>query len=135
MKYQKRPLQVAVEFAKTHGQIQTMEGIVAYQKGDALLTGSKGERWPIVRQRFEETYIPVDASMAMGMPGLYLKKPLTVEAVQADRTVQIELSEGRGVLHARPGDWIISTESGDCWVVAEDIFADSYCPMPLEPGK
>ena len=42
----KRLVPVPVAFALADGVCETLEGPVHYQKGDALLTGVQGERYP-----------------------------------------------------------------------------------------
>src|SRR5687767_2971596 len=58
----KKPVLVRAEFAESDGVLQTPEGAVRYLRGDALLTNSSNERWPVPRARFLETYEPTDAS-------------------------------------------------------------------------
>lgn len=125
MQYMKRPIPIDVEFASHAGTLQTLEGEVGYEAGDALMTGVKGERWPIRRQRFESTYAPV-APTQMGESGQYLKKPVEVSARQAKGVETIELQAGAGTLQARPGDWIVTAPDGHQWVVANDIFHATY---------
>lgn len=54
----KRPVVVRVEFAVADGALETLEGRVAYRAGDALLAGTRGERWPVAAARFREDYEP-----------------------------------------------------------------------------
>jgi len=70
----KRPVPVPVAFALADGVCETLEGPVHYQKGDALLTGVQGERYPVRRDLFMAAYVPVPPA-AMGQDGLYLKAP------------------------------------------------------------
>lgn len=125
MRYLKRPIPVDVEFAPHAGTLQTLEGEVAFEAGDALMTGVKGERWPIRRHRFESTYAPV-APTRMGKNGRYLKKPVEVSARQAKAPESIELQAGSGTLQARPGDWVVTAPDGHQWVVANEIFHATY---------
>lgn len=39
--------------------VNTLEGVMRGQKGDYLCEGSAGERWPIKKEIFEQTYIEV----------------------------------------------------------------------------
>ncbi len=124
-KFIKKPIPVAVEFARTSGQAKTLEGTVPYKTGDALLTGTAGELWPVPRDRFEETYEPV-ADLRMGEDGPYIKRPILVDAVQALSDTDITLKTHAAKLHANPGDWIITAQDGTRWVVAGDIFLNTY---------
>ena len=129
MKAVKKPNPVLVEFATTSGEMQTTEGLVKLTQGDALATGPAGERWPIGRDRFEASYEPV-APTRMGENGNYLKRVETVDARQTPITTEIELGSGQGTLHANPGDWIITSGSGERWVVANNIFQQTYELIP-----
>lgn len=55
-KYHKLPVEVDVEFATEPGQIETLEGIMDYDEGDALVTGVEGERYPVKLDIFEQTF-------------------------------------------------------------------------------
>lgn len=125
MKYVKKPVPTRVEFAREAGELRTLEGPVRYQAGDALMTGVAGERWPIGRARFEATYDSIPPT-CMGKDGFYVKKPIPVSACQAGTVERIVLSGKGGVLEAKPGDWIVSDQSGHQWVVADAIFRQSY---------
>jgi PGDYG protein len=125
VKYVKNAISVGVKFATQRGVLQTREGAVAYEAGDALMTGATGEHWAIQRARFEATYKPLPPT-ALGEEGQYLKTPRPVSGRQALEDETIALNEGRGVLQAQKGDWILTTEDGRQWVVADDIFRVTY---------
>ena len=125
MRFVKKPIPVLVEFASTAGEIQSLEGPVRYAPGDALMTGAAGEHWPISRIRFEATYDPVPPTH-MGENGIYLKKRILIEARQATQEERISLAEERGILIARAGDWVVTAPDGHEWVVANDIFLETY---------
>jgi hypothetical protein len=121
----KRAVAVAVEFAANSGTLTTLEGPVAYDEGDALLTGDHGERWPVPRARFDATY-EAQAPLRPGKPGRYLKRPLLVWARQLREPLDVSLDAQRGTLHGEPGDWLVQYAPGDQGVVAAPIFAESY---------
>ena len=52
----KKPIAVDFEFAMEDGEIETLEGKMTYQKGDAIITGVKGEKYPCRRDIFDQTY-------------------------------------------------------------------------------
>ena len=56
MKAVKKPIVVDFEFAKKDGVIKTLEGLMQYKKGDAIITGIKGERYACRRDIFDKTY-------------------------------------------------------------------------------
>ena len=121
----KRPLRVRVEFAEQAGELATREGPVRYAPGDALLTGIDGERWPIPQASFAEHYGPCAPTPA-GVAGWYVKRPITVWAWRADRSLDVELSAGRGTLHAEPGDVVVQYAPDDLAVVGAGIFQQTY---------
>lgn len=108
--------------------LETLEGPIAFEVGDALMTGIKGERWPIRLPRFEEIYAPVPPTR-MGENGRYLKKPMPVSARQTKIDEIVNLGGDRGVLQAKAGDWILTADDGRQWVVANDIFLATYQPI------
>lgn len=124
----KKPIPQKVSFALAEGEIKTLEGPVSFQKGDALVTGSVGEQWPITIATFEATYEPTE-DFQMGVDGTYVKKFMRVRARQVDRTTTIGLSQQRGTLFAKAGDWVVTDHNGKQWVVANQIFLDTYDPI------
>ncbi|NLY44734.1 MAG: hypothetical protein GX053_01900 [Tissierella sp.] len=54
--------QIIVEAYQTNIpiDIETLEGTIHANKGDWIVTGVKGERYPVRKDIFEETYIAVD---------------------------------------------------------------------------
>ena len=126
----KRSIPVTVDFAKTGGEFHTREGLVRYVAGDALLTGVEGETWPVSRDNFFATYETLDSTIN-GEPGLYVKTPRTVWAWRPTREVDVALPEGRGLLHAYPGDVIIEYAPGNHGVVDSQIFDKTY--VVLDP--
>jgi hypothetical protein len=125
MKAVKRAIRVVVAFAEEAGALDTLEGVVSFVRGDALVTGPDGERWPIHRSRFEATYVP-GAGMTLGQDGEYTKRPQVIEARQTESETSIELKDGQGTLRARRGDWIIESQDGQRWVVSDIIFRKTY---------
>lgn len=125
----KLPLPVQVDFAPDAGVCVTLEGPVSHAAGDAILTGVRGEHWPVARARFEQTYEAAPGTAA-GQPGTYRKRPLAVMAVRLESAVAVTLGAGRGVLTAAPGDWLVQYGPGDFGVVAADIFGQTYRVVP-----
>ena len=56
MKAIKKPVTIEFEFAKEDGVMETLEGRMRYKKGDAIITGVMGEKYPCRRDIFEQTY-------------------------------------------------------------------------------
>ena len=126
--FTKKPIPTRVSFAQANGQTETLEGLVKYEAGDALMTGQAGEHWPISRANFEATYEPCE-SLQMGFEGMYVKKFMPVCARQVEVATSIELRERRGTLAAKVGDWVVTDPDGKQWVVADLIFQTTYVPV------
>ena len=121
----KRAIAVGVEFAADKGALQTREGPVSYALGDALLTGSEGERWPVPRATFDASYEPVPP-IRHGKPGPYVKKPLVVWAKPMRGPFAVMLDRERGTLRGKPGDWLVQYAPDDLSVVGGSVFDKTY---------
>ena len=60
MKAIKKPVVIDFEFATEDGEVETLSGKVKYKKGDAIITGVKGEKYPCRRDIFDQTYSIVE---------------------------------------------------------------------------
>ena len=125
--YRTRPVEVRVEFADHEQLIETLEGPVVCHPGDAIVTGSRAERWPQSRGGFSEKYEPVQGHKA-DADGCFTKRIKTKEAAQIHEPFTVELSNGRGSLTGKPGDWCVWNSSEDLFIVARDIFPELYEP-------
>ena len=129
-----RPREVEVVFATSAGVLQTLEGPVAYQVGDALVSAGEGERWPIRRGPFESSYEPVLSSHGLdGSTSRYVKRPRAVWAKTCEAPTRVTLSGGRGTLTAQPGDWLVQYAPGELGVVAKALFPSLYQEVPRRP--
>ena len=136
--YRTRPVEVSVEFADHEQLIETLEGSVACHPGDAIVTGSRAERWPQSKRGFSEKYEPVQGQDS-DADGRFTKRIKTKEAAQIHELFTVELSNGRGSLTGKPGDWCVWNSSEDLFIVARDIFPELYEPetviVYVELGK
>ena len=64
MKAMKKPVLIDFEFAAENGEVEALGGKVSYKKGDAIITGVKGEKYPCRRDIFDQTYSIVDEGHA-----------------------------------------------------------------------
>ena len=105
---------------------------VQFQSGDAIVTGTSGESWPIARATFESTYLPV-AGGRTGRDGKFFKKALPVLVVQMTEPFTVTASWGK--LEGKSGDWLVQyDEAGrDFGIVGEAIFAKTYRMLPPTP--
>ena len=127
----KQPVAVKVVFARGDGVCKTLEGDVGYRAGDAILTGSTGESWPVRRQAFLDSYRP-DSPAKAGEDGVYRKAPSPTLALRLDREVDVAVGWQTDLLHGRPGDWLLRYEDGSSGVSRDDIFRANYGPAPGE---
>ena len=118
---------VTVEFAAHEGELTSLEGPNRYARGDALITGSTGERWVVSRERFDPKYVPADERIAHGEPGRYRNRPAIVLAKRMDAPFAIERSASGGDrLTGTAGDWVMQYAPGDYGVVQAARFAKVY---------
>jgi hypothetical protein len=121
----KRPFELQVEFAPESCLVQTPEGKVHAQAGDAIVTGTVGERWSVSPARFGAGYTPVPPTVA-GQSGRYRTRPIEVLAVPMTGPFDVLLSDGRSRLHGQRGDWLVDYGDGSLGVVAKSVFATTY---------
>jgi hypothetical protein len=118
---------VNVEFAATQGELMSLEGPNRYLPGDALITGSTGDRWVVSRERFDAKYVPADAARMHGEAGAYRNRPAVVLAKQMNEAFSLARSASGGdVLRGAAGDWIMQYAPGDYGVVQAARFAKVY---------
>lgn len=125
----KRVRVLDVEFATAECQVRTPEGSVHAARGDAVLTGSMGERWCVPRARFEQKYRPVAPTRA-GTPGRYESVPMEILAVPMQGPFEVVLEDHVSRLRGHAGDWLVDYGDGSLGVVAQRIFATTYDTTP-----
>lgn len=149
----KKPIPVDVVFASAPGTLQTLEGPVQYQAGDALVTAATGESWPISRAKFLARYVPVvdtdlpsalnvrlDTSPkaeASGARARWLKRPAVVLGLQLKGLYRVKVGHADNPLVGQSGDWLVqyghdATGRPDQGIVSAAVFAASYDVLP--PG-
>lgn len=116
---------VQVSIAKSDGELTSQEGPNRYQAGDALITGSTGNRWTVSRDRFDAKYEPA-APMKHGDDGAYRNKPIPVLAKQFHELFTIERSSGGDRLRGNAGDWLMQYGPGDFGIVEKSRFEQVY---------
>jgi hypothetical protein len=127
----KRPDPVRVDFAAADGVCQTLEGPVRYRQGDAILTGTRGEHWPVQRDLFLAGYTP-DPPAQPGSDGFYRKQPSLVLALRLTQPMDVPVGWQDDPLSGRPGDWLLRYADASHSVVQDDIFRDTYEPADGE---
>lgn len=61
-KFRKKPVVIEAERTLHRQVIQTLEGAMVANAGDWIVTGVKGERYPVKPDIFDATYAPADAT-------------------------------------------------------------------------
>ena len=116
---------VQVRFANEAGELSSREGPNRYAIGDALITGSTGDRWSVSRDRFNARYQAVAPTLA-GQDGHYINQPLPVLARQMQQAFAVARSAGGDLLQGAAGDWLLQYAPGDYGVVEQWRFAQVY---------
>lgn len=117
--------EIQVHFTPQPCTVQTAEGIVHARAGDAIVTGTEGERWRISRRHFKEKYRPVPPTVS-GQDGRYVSLPNRIMAVPMSEAFEVVLADGVSRLNGQPGDWLVDYGDGSLGVVSKDIFANTY---------
>lgn len=121
----KRVQEVRVQFAAAPCTVQTREGLVHAKTGDAIVTGTAGERWRVSRAHFTEKYKPSETT-PNGEAGTYLSLPNTILAVPMTEEFEVVLADGISRLKGRVGDWLVDYGDGSLGIVSPDIFTTTY---------
>jgi len=116
---------VRVEFAPMAGHLESAVGLNRYAAGDALLTGSTGDRWCVSRDRFDAKYRP-ELPTLPGHGGSYRNQPVAVLAKRMSVAFSVARSAGGDVLRGAAGDWLVQYAPGDYGVVAQARFDRIY---------
>lgn len=114
----KKPAREKYEVAQGPGTVQTLEGPVKYEAGHYIMTGPKGEQYPITPEKFAT--LKDDNGDGTASPKKILK--------------MAKLADHDGVLHTSWGDlayttgndYIVRHSTGDYGAVKKDIFAQTY---------
>jgi hypothetical protein len=116
---------VMVEFAPHAGELRSAVGSNRYDVGDALLTGSTGDRWCVSRARFDEKYRP-ESTGRHGESGPYRNRPLRILAKQMPMAFSVARCAGGDMLYGAAGDWLVQYAPGDHGIVARARFHAVY---------
>jgi hypothetical protein len=117
--------EVQVQFTERACTVQTPEGAVQAQAGDAILTGIAGERWRVSRTHFADKYRPAAATRP-GEAGTYLSLRNRILGVRMSDPFEVLLADGMSRLQGRPGDWLVDYGDGSLGIVTDAIFGVTY---------
>lgn len=115
----KRPAKEQYEIASELGTIETLEGPVKYPEGYFIMTGPKGEQYPISPEKFSNLKDDLGN-------GICIPKKIIKLAKVADHSGTVDTSWGEK-LHYKPNvDVIIRHGPNDYGVVKAYIFQQTY---------
>lgn len=115
----KKPARERYEIATEPGAIETLEGTVNYDAGFYIMTGPKGEQYPITPERFR------DLKDDLG-DGTCQPKKIIKLAKLADHDGSVPTSWGETLNYTAGNDYIVRHGHNDYGVVKKDIFAQTY---------
>ena len=115
----KLPAREKFDIASKDGTIETLEGWVRYKAGSYIMTGPKGEQYPITPERFKE--LKDDNGDGTASPKKILKL-----AKLADHDGIVNTSWGEPLNYTAGNDYIVKHGTNDYGVVKKDIFTQTY---------
>lgn len=110
------------EIAQQDGTIDTLEGPVNYKAGFYILTGPKGEKYPVPPHKFAE--LKDDQGNGVCTP-----KKIIKYAKLADHNGSVDTSWGEKLNYTTGEDYIVCHGENDYGVVKKDIFAKTYATV------
>src|SRR5882724_4100342 len=116
---------VSVEFADRADALLSAVGLNRYLPGDALITGSTGDRWCVSRDRFDAKYDP-EPPTVRGEAGDYRNRPVVVLAKRMNQPFTVARKAGGDSLRGDAGDWLIQYAPGDHGIVERTRFERVY---------
>lgn len=120
IKAYKNPIPINYETADGDGSIETLEGPVTYKAGDKIITGVKGEKYPVSPETFANKYDD-------NGDGTATPRKIVLMAKLADHDGFVTLSYNGSKLNYTAGeDYIVRHGPGDYGAVKKDIFAKTY---------
>ena len=114
----KNPTPVKYEVADAAGTVDTLEGPVRYAAGHYIMTGPRGERYPITPEKFKTLYD--DNGNGTATP-----KRIEKWAKVADHDGVLHTSWG-DLAYTTGADYIVRHGAGDYGAVKADIFDKTY---------
>lgn len=114
----KKAAPIKYQTAIEPGTVETLEGPVDYVTGHKIITGPKGEKYPVTPQKFAEYYDD-------NKDGTATPKKIEKLAKLADHDGVIHTSWG-DLNYTAGNDYIVRHSTGDYGAVKKDIFAQTY---------
>jgi hypothetical protein len=114
----KHPTPISYETATESGTVETLEGPVNYLAGHKIITGPKGEKYPVTPIKFAAYYDD-------NGDGTATPKKIMKVAKLADHDGVLHTSWGN-LNYSKGQDYIVKHGPGDFGAVKADIFAKTY---------
>ena len=114
----KHPTPVSYETATDNGTVDTLEGPVDYSVGHKIITGPKGEKYPVRPIKFAAYHND-------NGDGTATPKKIMKVAKLADHNGVVKASWGN-LEYNKDKDYIVKHGPGDYGVVKKDIFTQTY---------
>lgn len=114
----KKASPIQYQIAREPGTIETLEGPVSYEAGHAIITGPKGEQYPITKEKFTTLY-NIDSETEA------TPKKIPKLAKLADHNGTIHTSWG-DLNYTTGNDYIVRHGPNDYGAVKSDIFQQTY---------
>lgn len=105
--------------------VNTLEGRYFLCEDDWIITGQKGERWPISTAKFDAIYETKKGSVyEVWGAGRYVSKPLERDAIKMPNDFTVHCSGGD--LRGAAGSWLVLATPDDAYPVEAAIFDATY---------
>lgn len=114
----KHPAPISYETATESGTVETLEGPINYLAGHKIITGPKGEKYPVTPIKFAAYYDD-------NGDGTATPKKIMKVAKLADHDGVLHTSWGN-LNYSKGQDYIVKHGPGDYGAVKADIFAKTY---------
>lgn len=121
-RFKQKPLEVTATQVDKKTVVKTPEGDEIANPGDWIVTGLKGEQWPISSSTFHKKYKAVP-----NKPNCFRKLPVEVDAAQMSNPFTIDTRFG--MMSGGPSDWIVFADAHDSYVCKHEIFHLTYEPL------
>ncbi len=115
----KKPAKERYRIAQEPGTIDTLEGPIKYPAGHYIMTGPKGEEYPISPERFKD--LKDDLGDGVAQP----KKIIKLAKI-ADHSGTVDTSWGEKMHYSPKVDVIVRHGENDYGVVKQEIFDITY---------
>ena len=120
----KRPAWLTYQLAEEERIVETKEGTQIARQGDAIVTGIKGERWPIPKDKHDG----YDFKEENGVTSISKKLALVAVAF-ANEPMNVKLSWSDNPLEAKSDDAIVRYGANDFGVVDREIYEKTYASL------